>query len=209
MSSSLLFTVYVALILLLIIYLILGEYFSSRIRRTLRDNTNTQTSISPIDALKNRIECDKRRIYCANDNDCLELCTRAIDDITQVEYKCNDINICTQSTLINGDETTSSLLCNRDFGFIPILTADEIFQPHWVCLNTRPNVFDNRQQYHSFICAGGNRSSLDPDRLFDSCLCPPATIKIHDEFRPGLPICVDKHQLPLFPNFTIKNDDEP
>lgn len=68
-----------------------------------------------------------------------------IDDIIQTEYKCSDINICTQS-LLTVEDGNAPIKCNRKFGFFPILTADKFIQPHWICLNTRPYIFNDKQK---------------------------------------------------------------
>lgn len=211
MMSSLceiLFIIYILMILLFILYLIIAEYYNVRVRATIAANTTT-TSIPILDEQLKRIDCKQQRTFCTADSDCAQLCTRSVDDeMLQIEYKCNDINTCTQSVRTSSGENNQhqSIKCNRLFGFIPTLTADEIFQPYWICLNTRPHIFDSStQDYHPYICAGGNRTQLNPSNLYNSCVCPETKIKVRDEFRDGIPLCVSRNQLSLFPNFTPGN----
>lgn len=201
---EILFIIYLLLVLSFILYLVIFEYYNTDVRENLKNNINTKTSITIAKDELNRINCHEKKIYCTRNTDCLQICSNAIDDELQVEYKCNEINICAQSLLTtnNDNSTTPTVSCNRDFGFFPILTADEIFQPHWTCLNTRPYLFNDQQQYHDYICAGGDRKNLDPRYIFESCICPADRIKVRDEFRNNIPLCVEKHQLSLFPNFS-------
>lgn len=187
-------------LLLFIIYLIIYEYFNRNVRKNITNNIQT-TSTQLLDENIAKIECDKEKVYCANDYDCLQICSNAISESLKMEYKCNEINTCIQSPL-KTDHNSDNETCNIEFGFLPILTADEIFQPTWTCLNTQPYLFDKTQQFHSYICAGGDRSRLDPKNIFNSCLCRDNKIKVRDEFRNEIPICIDKNQLSLFPNFT-------
>lgn len=194
-----LFIVYLFLLLSLVLYLIVFEYYNKNVRENFRNNTQTTTSIFPVNELK-RIDCGKEQIYCTKNSDCIQMCSQKNDKL-QIEYKCSETNICLQSPSEN-DADDATVSCNRNFGFYPILTADEIFQPHWICLNTQPHIFNDNQEYHKFICAGQDRSKLDPKNIFDSCTCKNNTVKVHDEFRQDIPICINKHQLSLFPNFT-------
>lgn len=147
-----------------------------------------------------KINCEYKEIFCSNDNDCLQICSNAINDNLQTQYKCSEIKTCIQSK-IESTKTSTEISCNRDYGFIPILTADEFFQYRWICLNTLPYIFNDNQEFHKYICDGGNKNQLDIKDLYNSCKCPSNKIKVRDEFRNTLPICVDKHQLSLFPNF--------
>lgn len=193
-----LFIIYLIALLVFVIYLVVVEFYNKRVRQTI--NNNTDTSIFSIDELK-RIKCNEHKVYCIKDDDCLQICSRPLDEMLQSEYKCNEFNVCTQSVLTNEEnDNPEDLNCKRNFGFYPVLTADEIFSPYWICLNTRPYIFTNQQQYHPYICGGSDQ--LDPDNLFDSCQCPDNKIKVRDEFRSTIPICIDQNQLPLFPNLT-------
>lgn len=147
----------------------------------------TQTNIPILENVFKRAQCDN--VYCARDDDCKQICS--------AQYKCNTINRCVQSDI---DIETKPITCKREFGFYPILTADEIFQPQWTCLNTRPDIFDDNQEYRKYICAGG--SNLDTQNLFDSCVCGEGKIKVRDDFRGSIPLCIDSDQLSLFPNFS-------
>lgn len=199
---GILFIIYVILLLLFILYLIIFKYFNKNVRDNLKNNTEPTSSTSTINEL-NRINCREKKIYCLTNNDCLQMCTHATDNELLIQYKCSSVNVCTQSILNNDDENTK-IICNRKHGFFPIITADEIFQPRWTCLNTRPYLFNKNQEYHSYICAGGDRSKLDPDNIFNSCNCSSDKIKVRDEFRNDIPICIEQKKLSLFPNFTEK-----
>lgn len=210
--------------------MIIGEYYNTHIRKIFRLNNNVDTSIvsttssmtlttsSPLEDTT-KINCKETLIYCNQTSDCLQLCARPFDTVDKITYKCTKNNICIQSPVNIDDSTIQSTIpkCNRKFGFYPVLTADELFQSEWKCLNTLPHIFsDKTQDFHPYICAGGDRSKLDPANLFESCICNNNTIggnnnrtenitnkiKVRDEFRTGIPICVEKHQLALFPNFT-------
>lgn len=146
-----------------------------------------------------RIDCENEKIYCIEDNDCLHLCTRNLN-----LYKCNNFNICSQYISKHELDNISKIDCNKKFGFYPVLKVDEFLQPIWFCLNTRPHIFTNNQQYHPFVCGGTNKSRLDPDNLFESCICEPGKVKVNDEFRGNIPICLEKNILTLFPNFSLK-----
>lgn len=188
-----------------VLYLITFEYFNVKTRENLKNNSKTQTSLYTLNDELSKKNCNDSKIYCTNDSDCLQICANAIDIELQTQYKCSTINICTQS-LLNSDNSDNQSLnkksCNKDFGFFPVLTSDEIFQSHWTCINTRPSIFNDQQQYHQYICSGGNKDNLDHRDLFNSCKCPNTKIKVRDEFRTDIPLCIDKHQLSLFPNFT-------
>lgn len=201
---DILFIVYIICVLVLVLYLIYFKYFNSKIRNNLVANTETTTSVLTDNEIR-KIDCKTKTIYCSNDYDCLQVCSNAINDSLQMEYKCSEVNICTQSPLLNSNENTDlTAICNTNFGFFPVLTADEIFQPQWTCINTQPYLFNDQQQYHPYVCANGNREKLDPKKVFESCVCPAQQIKVRDEFRNNIPLCVDKNQLSLFPNFNIQ-----
>lgn len=158
-----------------------------------------------IDELQRVRSCNEQKTYCTKDDDCRRICSTPSTG-ENIIYNCNELNVCIQSIGAHGDDnsqTTTSVFCNRKFGFFPVLTADEIFKPHWICLNTRPNVFDDNQNYHPYICAGSDISHLNPDEIFNSCICPHDKVKVRDEFRNNIPVCIDQHQLSLFPNFTL------
>lgn len=161
-----------------------------------------KTSTSTLNE-KNRINCRDNQVYCVTNNDCLQLCSHAIDHELLTEYKCNEMKFCSQSILTD-DKEKPDIDCKKEFGFYPVLTADEIFEPHWICLNTLPHLFGDNQEYHSYICAGGDRTKLDPKKIFESCECQGDKIKVRDSFRSDIPICVEKNQLSLFPNFSIE-----
>lgn len=195
-----LFIIYTLSILILILCLIIFKYFNVKVRENLKNNTDpSPTNTNEL----NRANCANDKIYCINDNDCLQMCSHATDKEFLTQYKCNEVNVCTQSKLDNENENTN-IFCNREHGFFPILTADEIFQPHWVCLNTRPYLFDDNQEYHSYICSGGDISKLKPSDIYGSCICGEGKVKVRDEFRNNIPICINKAQLSLFPNFTLE-----
>lgn len=159
----------------------------------------------------NKLDCDLNAVYCNIDSDCAQLCNQnaaAVTNSTVVgkAYKCNQFHRCIQS--VNDNEpninTNNNIPnCNRDFGFFPVLISDEVLGQRWTCLNTEPYIFDDKQTYHSYICAGGNRKNLNPKKLYDSCKCPKEKLKVRDEFRNDIPICIDQNQLPLFPNLLI------
>ncbi|WBR61439.1 per os infectivity factor 3 [Drosophila suzukii associated hytrosavirus 1] len=199
---EILFIIYLLLLLSLILYLIIFEYYNRNVREKLKNNTTTTTSITTANDQLNRINCQDKKIYCTNNTDCIQMCSHTINDELQVQYKCSEINVCTQSLLTTEEETNiNPNSCNRQYGFFPILTADEFFQPHWICLNTKPYLFNDKQQFHSYICAGGTKN-INPQNVFDTCICSDDQIKVRDEFRNGIPLCIDKHLLPLFPNFS-------
>lgn len=187
------------MILILIVYLILFNYFNRKIRKNLKDNMTTETSLALVDDELNKIKCNERTVYCYSDNNCRELCHNSVTD--KVDYKCGPNNICTQSQLV-AEDIKPVENCNRKFGFFDVLIADEIFEPYWTCLNTRPHLFNDKQDFHTYICAGGDRSKLDPQNIYESCICSEDKIKVHDDLRQDIPICIEKHQLSLFPNFT-------
>lgn len=189
--------------LLLVVYLVVCEFASRRTRQTLAANAETKTTLVPLTELQ-RIDCGSRKIFCSNDTDCREICgDGGIDNDLLTQYKCSAIKTCTQTLMTGPDETTQQpISCDRSRGFYPILIFDEILPPRWKCLNTLPQIFDDtRQDYHSYICNGGQRQDLELTRLFDSCQCPANKVKVRDEFRNNIPICIDKDQLSLFPNF--------
>lgn len=184
--------------MLFIVYLIVFKFYNKQVRGNLRKNANTTTSILNMDEL-GKPNCAEKKIYCVNNDDCLQLCSHAIDDELQTQYKCNEINTCTQS-ILNSDDEQTPIVCKKDYDFYPVLTADEIFQPRWTCLNTKPYLFNDKQEFHHYICAGGDQSKLDPKAIFESCVCGQGKIKVRDEFREFIPVCIEKNQLSLFPN---------
>lgn len=200
---GLFFIVYIILIMLLIIYFIVFIFYNKKIRATISENLTTETSLYPLNTndIRRRKDCGSSQIYCSTDNDCKQICSHAIDDTLLSEYKCSDIKTCTQSILTGENNDTSIVKCIKEFGFMPVLTADELFQSHWICLNTLPHIFNNQQNYHPYICSGGKIDRLVPQHLFDTCICNGKDIKVRDEFRSDIPICLNPEQLPLFPNF--------
>ena len=203
---EILFIIYLLTLLSFILYLILFKFFNKNVRENFKRNTKTSTTIFTVDEL-NKIKCDDKKIYCANDNDCIKMCAHAINTDLQTQYKCNEINVCTQS-ILNTENNSTSIHCNRENGFFPVLTTDEIFKPHWICMNTRPYLFDDNQEFHKYICAGGDKYQLDSNNIFDSCNCSGNKIKVRDEFRNNIPLCIDKHQLSLFPNFVREKQQQ-
>ena len=198
--------VYLLLLLSFILYLIVLKFFNKAVRTNFKNNANTSTTIFTVDEL-NKIKCDEKKVYCANDSDCINMCAHAIDTDIQTQYKCSEINVCTQSVL-NIENTNTSVNCNRENGFFPVLKTDEILQPRWICMNTKPYLFNNNQEFHKYICSGGDRYLLDSDNIFDSCDCTENKLKVRDEFRNNIPLCIDKHQLSLFPNFVRDKQKE-
>lgn len=190
---------------MLLVYLIIFEYFNKKVRTNLKKNIQTNTSLIAANEQLNTIDCNATRIYCVEDSNCAQLCANTIDKQFEVEYKCGEANVCTQSPLVTGSDQRPEV-CNRNFGFLPILVADEIFEPRWTCLNTQPYLFNEQQQYHAYICAGGDRSKLDPKNVFESCVCAQDCIKARDDLRNDIPICIPKRQLSLFPNFTYSEE---
>lgn len=199
------FLVYILLILIIFIYLIYFKYYNQNTKDILLKNTKPiiSTKMSLLDTTnKSAKDCNKQTVFCQHDSDCMQLCS--INEAILIQYKCNEINICTQSVLENETTNNTPIDCNRKNNFIPTLTADEFFQPHWICLNTRPQLFDDKtQDFHTYICAGGNRTALNQDDIFNSCVCDENKIKVYDEFRNNIPLCIEKKQISLFPNFTF------
>lgn len=196
---DILFIIYLILLLSLIVYLIAFKYFNKNVRENLRNNSQTTTSIDTVNNELDKVDCNERKIYCTVDGDCTQLCSNPIDN--KVHYKCSKNNVCVQSQF-NSENNESLKSCNRSFGFFPVLKADEIFEPEWICLNTRPYLFNDNQEYHSYVCSGGDQSLLEPQNIFESCICKDDKIKVRDDLRNDIPICIYKHQLSLFPNFT-------
>lgn len=210
------------MILLFILYLIIFQYYNKRIKTNIQDNIETKTSSSTLQDMSNKYNCTNKQIYCVKDSDCLQMCSLSNNEDNSgnnsnnndnnnkslIQYKCSKRKICVQSindntSDNNNQNSNSKILCNKKLGFFLALVSDEIFESYWTCLNSRPYLFNDKQEYHSYICAGGNRDSLDPDNIFDSCKCSDNQIKVRDEFRNYIPICIDSKDLPLYPNFTI------
>lgn len=200
-TAATLFIIFIAFVLALIVYLICCQYYNQRVRRK---NANVSSNdvvvgIPKLEEIFKRSRCadDKNITYCARDSDCAQICQSD-------QYKCGPNNTCTQFD--TGTTQPQTIECNRKYGFYPILSAaDELFAPQWICLNTRPQIFNSKQQFHKYICDGSDQ--LDPNNLFETCVCRPGKIKVRDEFR-DIPLCVYRNQLPLFPNFTPITEEE-
>lgn len=193
---------YIILILIFIVYAILIRYYTANTSATSSNTNQLETSTTTTDVLLQN-DCNTTTVYCACDLDCEQLCTttKNNNNAFAVKYKCNETdNICAQSQLAVDKPTDTTLSCNQQYGFYPVLTLDEFTKPHWVCLNTRPQLFNAQQQYHPYICAGGDYNKLDPDNIYETCKCLNNKIKARDEFRPNIPLCLFKRELSLYPN---------
>lgn len=195
---DILFIIYLILLLVFTIYLILFKYYNNKVRQNLKNVKQTETTIHSI--LPAQInDCHNKIVYCTTSKDCSHICTNANEN----EFICNSSSICSQSTLSSTSANTAEIVCDQNKGFLPTLTADEFFEPYWICLNTRPYIFNNQQKINSFVCASGKLNFRNFDTLYEDCICQGGDIKVKDILRNNIPICIQSHKLSLYPNLII------
>lgn len=191
-------------VLLLVLYLIVivfkppASIASYMERRGIVLSTENNSLLS---ASSERVSCEEQQIFCTSDADCAGLCKPHSSSSTfSSNYRCMpQENTCLAAPTIDGPENYE---CSADKGFYPALVVDEILGAKWTCLNTLPYLFNDTENFHRYICAGGKLVyKNNPGSVFADCECDAPRIKVIDEFRGNIPICIDQYYLPLFANF--------
>lgn len=142
------------------------------------------------------LDCAVNSIHCLQDSDCTRICANKQSN----KFVCNAVNTCVESqSNENQPNHDSKTICNTSRGFYPALEVSEKFGERWTCLNTLNHIFDDNQQFHSYICNGA--TNLNTRNLVSSCTCPETHIRMKDIFRPNLVLCLEKKYISLFPNF--------
>lgn len=152
------------------------------------------------DTNKRRVNCIKDTYFCGTDSDCMDIC-----DTGSVLFKCDETTkACTPLKDSEVDPETDKRKCNAQHGFLNVLSADATTGLNWSCINTLPQIFDNRDNKHTSVCYDGDFPVNVEDHYptADDCVCHgEQNVLCVRNFDGTTPRCVHRDDIKFLPSF--------
>lgn len=153
-----------------------------------------------------RRNCIDENHFCEQTTDCSNICQSGL-----VPIHCNHNTLTCEPYKIEESEPeeVKENPCNQKHGFIYALNVNILWDDkknvEWVCINTLPKLFNDKDELNSFVCESG-QFSVDVNnglsRAVD-CKCNSElnlVVAVHQNDN-IVPRCISRSLLPLLPSF--------
>ena len=148
-----------------------------------------------------RVDCTLINRFCVNAQQCTALCQDGTDDVVGARLEFT----CTSGLCVPDIGPPPDVPCNDKHGFLNTITTTE-FGRQWYCLNTLPELFNDRGQLHEYVCRNGefDLDAFDANTTTDFnsvCKCNEGYDRANYIYSPNVPLCLTPKFLEYFTDF--------